>query len=378
MTNPASASGFRLSPAGRRVAAALMVAAAVMGACSVSSEPELTAVGDEPAVTVEAAESAEPTAVSPTMTPEPPATATPEPTAAPEPTATPQPIATSTPEPTLTPEPTATPDTSPIVIDAGEWTITQAEVDGYIDFIEETHQLEFKGPVRVVVSEDIGFEFAPQFEIFNEDHWYLLRGLGLADSQADRDSANQVRRDRIRGVCCQFLDMTQVAVEIQPTELGTATIVVHELVHALHTQYPEVYRRTRIDTDEAPVPYAAAVEGIPQFIAFEYLALGSEEERAEVIPDLPIIRDDMIPLLGRGPARYLNFAYANGPAFVDVVVDANGLDGLADLLNNPPTTTAQVLFPEKYLAGQSAVEVPEPQAPAGITVRAGAPSARRC
>ena len=85
-------------------------------------------------------------------------------------------------------------------------------------------------------------------------------------------------------------------------------------------------------------------------------------------PELPIIGPDMVPLIGPGPALHLNFAYATGPAFVKAVVDARGIEGLTDLLASPPTTTEQILFPDKYLAGETAVDVPAPAAAPGDTV----------
>jgi len=218
------------------------------------------------------------------------------------------------------------------------------------------------------VSDDIGAEYAPNFEAFESNEWWLLRALGFADSQVDRDVANQVRRDRIRGLCCRFNDGTQVVVEVEATKLETEAIVVHELTHALHTQHPDLFENTRYDTDETPKPFAASTEGIPQFVTFAYLDQALPEDLAVVVPELPIIRTDMIPLIGPGPARHLNFAYATGPAFVKAVVDARGIEGLSDLLASPPTSTEQVLFPDKYLAGELAVDMPTPAAPPGVTV----------
>ena len=182
--------------------------------------------------------------------------------------------------------------------------------------------------------------------------------------------ANQVRRDRIRGLCCRFDNGTQVVVEVEATKLETEAILVHELTHALHTQYPELFEDTRFETDETPKPYGASIEGVPQFVTFAYLDRAPAEELALVTPELPIIRPDMVPLIGPGPARHVNFSYATGPAFVEAIFDARGVDGLFDLLTTPATTTEQILFPEKYLVGEGAIEVSTPDAPFGVDVRA--------
>ncbi len=104
-------------------------------------------------------------------------------------------------------------------------------------------------------------------------------------------------------------------------------------------------------------------------VAFEWLAQAPLQERNDITPELAIIRDDMVSLTGIGPARHVNFAYATGPAFVDAVVEARGLEGLSGLIRLPPSTTEQVLFPEKYLAGESAVPVARPDVPTAANVR---------
>lgn len=294
----------------------------------------------------------------------------PAPTAVPLPTV--RPTATATARPLPTPTPADDGDGTPIVIQGDGWTVTEGEVDAMADFIEETHDLAFNQPLKVQTSADIGAGFAAGFEPFGEDEWHIIRGLGLAERDDDRLVANQVRLDRVRGVCCDVTDVTTVIVELQPTKLATELIIVHELTHALHTQHPELFEgRSRRRPAETPRPDAAAFEGVPQFVAFAYLALAPQTEQAEVIPDLPIIRDDMVNEIGAGPARHLNFAYATGPAFVEAVVAERGLAGLTDLINEPPQTTEQVLFPEKYLRAEAATEVATPElgSNAGAQVR---------
>lgn len=304
--------------------------------------------------------------VVPSATSEP----TPDPSVTPAPTTTPEATATAVPTATPVPSPTPvpTPDTTPVVVEGEGWVITEGDIARLAAFVEETHELEFTSVVTVRVSRDVGQQFAPNFEPFSVDEWSLLQALGLAESQADRDITNQVRRDRIRGLCCRFNNGTQVIVEVEDTKLETEAIIVHELTHALHTQYPVLFENTRFETDETPRPFAASIEGVPQFIAFAYLALAPADELALVTPELPIIRPDMVRLIGPGPSQHLNFAYATGPAFVDAVVAARGIEGLNDLLTEPARTTEQILFPEKYLAGEAAIEVADPSPPAGAAV----------
>ena len=318
----------------RGFVAILIGFALVVGACS--ADPMTEAVANDQAVAVEPS-----TAVQPTAMPTP----TPVPTVVP----TPQPSPTATPVPAPTPTPTPV-DTTPVVIQGDGWVTTEADVARLAAVVEEIHELVFTSDVTVLVSDDVGAEYAPDFEPFSVEEWYLLQGLGLANNQADRDVANQVRRDRIRGLCCRFENGTQVVVEVEATKLETEAILVHELTHALHTQHPELFEGTRFESDETPKPYGASIEGVPQFVTFAYLDRAPAEELALVTPELPIIRPDMVPLVGPGPARHVNFSYATGPAFVEAIFDARGVEGLFDLLMTPATTTEQILFPEKYPA----------------------------
>lgn len=311
-----------------------------------------------------AAEASPPATPSPTAPPSPTPTPTLVPTAVPSPTATPVPTATAVP---ATPTPTPV-DTTPVVIQGDGWVTTEGDIARLAAFVEETHQLEFTSVVSVLVSRDVGLEYAPNFEPFSSEEWWLLQALDLADNQIDRDVTNQVRRDRIRGLCCRFNNGTQVVVEVEATKLETDAIIVHELTHALHTQHPALFRNTRYETDETPKPFSASIEGVPQFVAFAYLALASDQELAAVTPELPIIRPDMVPLIGSGPAQHLNFAYATGPAFVDAVIAERGIEGLSDLLIEPALTNEQILFPDKYLSGEMAEVVEDPQAPTGADV----------
>jgi len=259
-----------------------------------------------------------------------------------------------------------------VVVQGDDWTITQTEVNQLILLVEETHELTFSDPVGVVVSDDIGLEFARGFEPFQANDWALFRGLGLAESEQQRLEANQLRLDRIRGFCCAGLDgggtgEMATVVELQDTKFATELIIVHELTHALHRQNPELFPGP-LDVIETPLPPAAGFEGVPQFVTFGYISTGSLEDRAAVAPDLPIIRNDQLDLIPNAAARHLNFAYEVGPTFVDAVVAARGIQGLSDVIKEPPITTEQVLFPAKYLAGEQAERVSQPELPTGAFV----------
>ena len=332
------------------MAGVLIVIVAFAAACSSSATVEEGAVDERDA----AAATAEP--VTP---PTPEATATPEATSTPVPTATPEP--TPTPVPTVTP----VPDGTPAVLSGDGWTLTEAEVEPLIDFVETLHELEFVRPVRVEQSDDIGAGFAEDLEIFADDDWQLLELLGLIDEGVERDAVNEARRDRIRGVCCDAdEDGLIVIVEPQATELETKVIVVHELVHALHRDHPDIVSRPgRSGGFELPSTYTATFESVAQFVAFAYLDSQPEAERLLVEPELPIVDAELAAIAGRVPGEMLDFSYFTAPAMAEAAYDALGAQGLSDLLGRPPTTTEQVIFPDRWLAEEDRVSQDRPLLP---------------
>jgi len=295
------------------------------------------------------------------------ATEVPEPTATAVPTPAPTPTPTVEPTPAPTAAPTPLPDTSPAVIEGSGWTITENDIDRLAVFIETTHDLEFTDPVAVLVSDDIGQELAPNFESFTAEAWLLLGALGLIAPDASREDANQLRRDRIRGVCCGGdIENLAVWVEVRDTKLETELIVVHELVHALHFQHPELeVVGFPPEVSENPPAFAAATEGVPQYVAYAYLAQASAEEQAEVASELPIVPQEFRDQIDSGAAEYLNYAYETGPDFVESVVEQEGDAVLNELVGRWPTTNEQVLFPDKFLTSEPAEPVDVPTLPDG-------------
>lgn len=295
-----------------------------------------------------------------------PLTPTPEPQ--PSATQTPTPEPTATPEPTPSPEPTATPtppDTTPVVLQGDSWAITEADVARMSGFIEQVHDLQFTRIVAVLSDDDIGANFIDRHESFDDDDWQLLTTLDLIEPGIERDAVNQLRRDRVRGLCCRGDgDDLVVVVEPRSTRLETEVIVVHELVHALHAQHRDLQGRApRSAGFELPDPTAAVIEGIAQFIAFEYFAAQPASERAIVEPELLIINDELAEQSGRVPAAMLNFAYFTAPHLASAVYAERGAQGLSDLLASPPSTTEQVVYPDRWLADEDRVSQAPPLIP---------------
>lgn len=328
----------------------------------------------EPLATTEPSPIPAPTGsdTSPTTEPSPAPTAPPTPSDSPTPDVPPLPDVPPTPDGSFSESvvPGATIDNSTIVMSGEDWQITEQGIDDMVEFIEATHGLEFRGPVRIDSDDEIGADVLAGHEPFPEADWYVLQLLGIVDPDADRNAVNQFRRDRVRGVCCRYDEGVTVAtVEPQPTRLETEVIIVHELTHALHAQYPELIGGGRNSSDEFPSPNSAAREGVPQLVAQAWLERAPEAERVEAAQRLPVVTEALAEEIGAGPAQILNFAYATAPVAFAPLFAADGPEALMDWLADPPETTEQVLFADRWLEGDEAVGVRSPELPAGSDPR---------
>jgi len=348
-----------LSGTTRRILGAGVVSLVLLFACSTTPSADVVADAELGAGAESAGAEGSPGATdAPTTRP------TAEPTASPipEPTVTPVPEPTVTPSPEPSPEPV---DDTPVVITGEDWVITEATIDRLVEFIEEIHALDFIDDVAVLTADDIGAELGGGLEPFPETEWALLQLLGIVETDRDRDAINQLRRDRVRGVCCAYDNGSlSVTVEIQATRLETEAIIVHELTHALHAQH-DLLRPARGGTDEYPAPRQGGTEGVPQLVTMAWVAQADPAERAEVARVLPIITSDLAEVTGRGAERILEFAYGAAPDSYESLFAERGADLLHDLLRRPPATTEQVLFPQKWIDDEEAIGVRRPALPVG-------------
>ena len=137
-------------------------------------------------------------------------------------------------------------------------------------------------------------------------------------------------------------------------------VLVHELTHALDDQYftlerPGMDRRD----DEAGVAFEALVEGDAVRVESRYFESLSVDERreAEVDGETGTLAD--VPRVFQA---LLTFPYEAGASFVDALVAAGGTARVDAAFAAPPTTTQQILHPQRFLVGEAAKPPPDPRA----------------
>jgi hypothetical protein len=142
-------------------------------------------------------------------------------------------------------------------------------------------------------------------------------------------------------------------------------IFVHEYVHALQDQHfglaaledPAVsavpdrslalVSLVEGDASAAMQLYAQEVLSQNPLAALSILAEGALSNTLALPPGTP----DVL-------ARELLFPYEQGLAFVVALAGAQGWDAVNAAYANPPTTSEQILHPEKYIAGEGAIMRP--------------------
>jgi hypothetical protein len=215
--------------------------------------------------------------------------------------------------------PLATESADSVVIKGDGWEVTTGEVAEIVDRVEEILGDELLEPAVAFQADDIGAGRARGFEFIEEDTWLVLQRLGTAPLGADRRVANQTRLDRIQGLCCEATGGNDVVVvEAAESEPMTKAVIAHQL---------------------------------------------TEDEQADVLPYLGIFSPEQRAEIGEGAADFMEFGYQWGPRFMEAVEAEGGRDAVLAVMLEVPTSSAQVLFPDKFFAGE------EPPVEGGSTFR---------
>lgn len=149
----------------------------------------------------------------------------------------------------------------------------------------------------------------------------------------------------------------------------------HELDHALTDQTLEIPLPDDpvIGTEDASLAALALVEGDATLVMQRYSSTLGLDEQLQLL-DPALIAQAEAGLGGFPPylEQELSFPYEEGLTFVCDLYANGGWDAVNAAYANPPTSSAQILFPERYLDGpDESVDVPDARAPAKGWTRVG-------
>ncbi len=245
-------------------------------------------------------------------------------------------------------------------------------VDELSAYVEDQRDLAFQEDVDVEVlapeayRERVVESVEADLEESTEDleHYAgLMQALGLWPPEAD---PVEVARTFAAAASIGFYDPeTGELVVLGGADTPNLRVtLVHELTHALDDQHFDLDRGEELDerADEAGFAFSALVEGNASRVDSTYEDTLSDDERASIIDEQREALEGVD--LGAIPPILLaqqQIVYTDGEAFVDAIFDDGGNEAVDDALRDPPTTSEQVLEPDRWPEREPvvAVEVPE-------------------
>ena len=183
-----------------------------------------------------------------------------------------------------------------------------------------------------------------------------------------------------------FYDPFSHSAHVRASKLGAGKtdddmrfIVAHELGHALQDQAFGLLRPLAGASDDAQLALAAVLEADASVAAFGHLAQVHRKPLRRVLArasdfvregtwQREIATDAHSSALRRAPVderERLMFPYMSGLTFMSDLYRTGGFPLMNGAFRTPPTSTEQVLHPDKYLAGEGPVPVAIPEPPAG-------------
>jgi hypothetical protein len=245
-------------------------------------------------------------------------------------------------------------------------------MNALVGYTEQIRELDTLTPVErdfPTREETIAYLTRLYDEQLPQQEWDRLtafyHALGLLPAETD---LRQVYLDLLGSQVAGFYDTDTQIMNVIPLDENGGTlgiseqiIFVHEYTHALQDQHFDLDAlsdRIAADDTDGALALVALIEGDATAVMNVYtqgvtaqnplaaLALLSESLQAGNLtlpPGIPTI------LL-----RELLFPYDGGFVFISALFREGGWDAIDAAYANPPTTTEQILHPDKYLAGEGA------------------------
>jgi hypothetical protein len=236
-------------------------------------------------------------------------------------------------------------------------------------FVERQRGLKFKTNVDVQLATDdeltqmLDQELAKEGPALAESQ-QVLRALGLIPPTFDLTKAE---RDLLDNSVLGFYDPETKKLVVRGTEVTpfVRDTLAHELTHALDDQW-FVLDRPQLDAadDETGFGFTALTEGDATRVEQAYLKSLSPRERAAVVKEQQdlVLAHPEIFTLPQVLRDIIQEPYTDGPLLVEAILDAGDRPRLDAAFQQPPTTSEQVIDPDRFLDGEGAVPVPAPAA----------------
>jgi hypothetical protein len=237
-------------------------------------------------------------------------------------------------------------------------------------FVTATRGLQFKRPVPVTQLEGQAFKDRLLADSEKSRHdielsQRALRALDLLEPGVDLYATLQrFFGDAVVG----FYDAEKGDLVVRGTGSFTPyarAVLAHELTHALDDQWFDIHRPELDDPGrgEESSAFSALVEGNAQRVEEAYLAqLGAADRRSAQQEEARAAQSADLRGVPAVVPELVSWPYGAGPTFVRALLRAGGERRVDAAFGSPPTTTAEIAEPARYLAGEHPVAVAQPAA----------------
>ncbi len=260
--------------------------------------------------------------------------------------------------------------------DDGDLRTVRDSVAELSDFIEGRRSERFRHPVEVSLLDDDAF-VERLLEDAEEDREEIEKTeelLGVLDLLEPTGGLFDELSSFLSASVVGFYDPETDELVVRGVELTpfVRLTLVHELTHALDDQLFDLDREELIEADdERGLGFSALVEGSALSVESAYRrSLTSsdrrraDEEEARFGDNLPEVSiPEVVPAL-------IGFPYEVGEDLITTIERNGGKRALREAFANPPSTSEQLLHPERYTRGEGPVMV-EPPAAEGALIDEG-------
>ena len=171
-----------------------------------------------------------------------------------------------------------------------------------------------------------------------------------------------------------FYDYEKKKLFITDTTPGATQepVLAHELAHAIADQNYHLGRfiKQGRKSDDGSAARMAVMEGQATWLMSEFLARRMKKSLKDspgMVAAMSSMTDNNgseFPVFDKSPLylrQTLVFPYTKGMLFQHAVFERDGQDGFAEVFRKPPSSTQQILHPDKYFSGVKPTEPALPQ-----------------
>ena len=235
-------------------------------------------------------------------------------------------------------------------------------------YVEQQRGLRFKQPVKVTLLDDAVFQKrsadAAKLDKADADRiGKVLRALHMLAPGVDYAQAYQ---SLYTAAVIGAYDPKAKELFLRGADTDrpeVREVLVHELTHAVQDQNfgisrPELDKKE----DDSALGFLTVVEGDAVRIQQRFHQSLSKDDQRRVDAYMAAQSSSATAGVPQFLVESLSFPYVVGPAFTTRLVQVGGQARLDEAFRHPPTTTAQLLHPDLFLAGEGPRPVARPDA----------------